>query len=89
MSVGFRFLVNDAVSFRSTAKDSNLNLSGTIRQMRYFGRLYEFNEDNFNELLDFQEILERYDIDPTTGAFNVRQRMLRVLHVDQIIVPKY
>lgn len=80
VSCYFRFNAFITISSFSTAKDSSLNLSGTIRHMRYFGRMYEFNDENFNELLDFQDILDRYDIDPTTGVFNVRQRMLRVLH---------
>lgn len=62
------------------ANNNHLNLSGTLRQMRYLGRLYEYSENNFNDLLEFQEILDRND-NARSDVFDVRLRMFQV-HAD-------
>lgn len=61
----------------SVTHNRHLNVSGTLRQMRYFGRLYEYSEDNFNDLLEFQAILDRND-NGRTDVFDVRHRMFQV-----------
>lgn len=64
-------------AIRRVAHNAQLNVSGTLRQLRYLGRLYDHSEDNFNDLLQFQAILDESDSAPL-GAFDVLYRMAQL-----------
>lgn len=54
-----------------------LNVSWTMRQIRYFGRLYDHNDDNLYEMADFQDILDQTDTEEG-GFYDMQERMKEV-----------
>lgn len=54
-----------------------LNLSWTMRQIRYFGRLYDLSDDYEHEMTEFQDILDQTDT-LDGGLYDVQYRMKEV-----------
>lgn len=58
-------------------RNPKLNVSWTMRQIRYFGRMYDHNDDNIYEMADFQDILDQTD-STNGGYYEIQSRMKMV-----------
>lgn len=50
-----------------------------MRQIRYFGRMYDHNDDNIYEMADFQDILDQFDV-TEGGNYDMQTRMKMVTY---------
>lgn len=50
-----------------------------MRQIRYFGRMYDHNDDSIYEMADFQDILDQTD-STEGGEFDMQERIKMVKH---------
>lgn len=52
-----------------------------LNNIRFLGRLYDFDIENREAMIRFQDYLDQYATDQMTGFFDVEQVMRRVSRV--------
>lgn len=46
--------------------------------IRFFGRLYDSDIEGIDDIAKFQEVLEKVDVNRTTGMFDARRTLARL-----------
>lgn len=62
---------------RATNKLIDFNATWAFERIRDLGRLFDYNDENANDLVEFQEILDRIDV-IDGGTYDVPNRIQRV-----------
>lgn len=57
------------------SKIRNYNEEWILGRLRYLGRLYDFDGDGREIYEHFQDLLDKYDSNKTTGLWNIYERM--------------
>lgn len=49
-----------------------------MQQLRYLGRLYDFDGDDKDRMVQLQDILDQYAANQSTGTFDIEGHMKKV-----------